>query len=78
MLHGTHGHDNFRLDEDGFAVPAADWLADWFIEHSDDPDEGDPAAWPSWCDDIAVRLGSAMCRSECFDVLPDDDQVYPF
>lgn len=42
----AHNPDGFQLDADGFAVPQADILADWYIEHSDDPDEDDPADWP--------------------------------
>jgi len=77
MLRETHSHDNFRLDEDGYAISSADWLADWFIEHGDDPDEGDPAAWPSWTNTV-VGLGCGTCREEFFDELPDSDDPYPF
>ena len=38
--------DGFQLDADGFAVPQADIISDWFAEHSDDPLEGDPSDWP--------------------------------
>ena len=54
-------------------------LLDAINEHDvDDPDFGPPESWPSWTDKVAARLGSAMCRSEIFDEIPDDDREYPF
>jgi hypothetical protein len=35
---------------DGFAIPAADLLTDFFAEHSDDPEAGPPESWESWTD----------------------------
>lgn len=49
--------DGFVLDDEGFAIPAADLLADFFAEHTDDPDEGDPTDWPEWTDDDCWQLG---------------------
>jgi hypothetical protein len=42
--------DGFQLDADGYAIPQADLLHDFLVEHPDDPDEGDPADWPAWTD----------------------------
>ena len=69
-----HDNENHFLPEgpDGFAIPAADLLHDWFVEHGDDPAEGDPAKWPDWTDDDRVTLGPAICRWEAFDDLPPD------
>ena len=51
-------------DADGYAIPAADLLADWFIEHGDDPDAGDPESWPTSYDSVRWTTG--------YDDLPDD------
>jgi len=60
-------------DADGYAIPAADILSDFLVEHDDDPDEGDPADWPREYDSIRVALGPAYFREETFAPLPDDD-----
>ena len=66
--------DGFILDDDGFAVPAADLLADFFAEHGDDPDEGPPESWPAWTDEIELDLGEpteqdlADYRAWCLEV----------
>lgn len=57
---------------DGFAIPAADLLADWFIEHGDDPLEGPPEDWPDEYDSIRVTIGPPLCPDP-FAPLPDDD-----
>ena len=61
-------------DEDGYAIPAADLLADWFIEHGDDPHEGDPATWPDEYDSIRVSIGPVILPQERLD-LPLDDTL---
>lgn len=50
--------DGFILDCDGFAIPAADVLSDFFAEHGDDPFEGDPAEWPAWTDASRWTIGA--------------------
>ena len=44
---------------DGYAIPAADLLADQIIECGiDDEDFGDPETeWPTWTDEIRLGLG---------------------
>ena len=44
--------DGFQLDADGYAIPACDILSDFLTEHQCDEDEGDPAEWPEWTDDV--------------------------
>ena len=48
----------FVIGPDGFAESSADLLADFLIEHSDDPDEGPPEDWPDWTDEIRLDLGA--------------------
>lgn len=66
--------DGFVLDADGFAVPSADLLADFFAEHSDDPNEGAPESWPAWTDEVKLAFGAPSCREERIDD-PDPDQA---
>ena len=70
--------DGFTIDTDGFAVPACELLADWFAEHPDDPDEGDPAEWPEWTDEITVSHGPAYHTSEALPDPPAPDQGEDF
>jgi hypothetical protein len=60
-------------DADGFAIPTVDLLADFLIEHSDDPDEGDPVGWPWWTDLDRFELGRALFPQECLADLRDED-----
>ena len=67
--------DGFQLDENGYAVPQADLLADFLAEHGDDPLEGPPEEWPDEYDSIRVAIGPAIFPQETidpFDQLPDD------
>ena len=42
-----------QIGHDGYAIPAADLLADWFAEHPDDEEEDNPENWlPYWDADI--------------------------
>ena len=68
-----HNADGFVIGPDGFAESSADLLADFLIEHSDDPDEGPPESWPAWTSEIELALGAPSCREECLDA-PDPDQ----
>jgi hypothetical protein len=64
-------------DTDGFAIPFS--LDDEVIEApACDPDAGDPAEWPSWCDEHRWEPSDEDCRwaAEHFELPPaDDDQV---
>lgn len=65
-------------DESGYAIPAADILHDFLVEHPDDPEWGDPLDWPAWTDDLVVGIGPAFFREESFDdpdPLPLTDQA---
>lgn len=67
--------DGFQLDADGHAVPQADLLHDFLVEHGDDPLEGPPEDWPDEYDSIRVAIGPAIFPQETidpFDPLPDD------
>jgi hypothetical protein len=80
MLHAIE-YENHAMpqDADGFAIPAADLLADFLIEHGDDPNEGPPESWPWWTDLGQFELGRAFFPQEVFDDLPDeDDDDNPF
>jgi hypothetical protein len=73
VYHDNDRNSNFLPEgPDGFAESSADLLHDWFAEHSDDPEEGDPTTWPDWTDDDRVWLGSAKRREQAFDDLPPD------
>jgi hypothetical protein len=77
MLHAREINDNFTIGPDGYAVPQADLLADFLIEHQDDPNEGPPERWPFWADFFTLELG----LEPTFDPLPSDgldDLTFPF
>ena len=65
--------DGFVIGPDGFAESSADILADWFAEHGDDPDEGDPETWPDEYDSIRVTIGPAVCPDPFAPLPPDVD-----
>lgn len=74
-----HNADGFVIAPDGFAESSADILADFFAEHGDDPDEGDPEGWPREYDSIRVAIGPAYHIAESFDDLHDTDpEAIPF
>lgn len=68
----------------GYAIPAADLLADFLIENdANDPDAGDPAGWPAWTDcDPQWALGPDPGTGLVLDVLdlvplPGDEPYEP-
>jgi len=68
----------------GYAIPAADLLADFLIENdANDPDAGDPAGWPGWTDcDPQWALGPDPGPGLMLDVLdlvplPGDEPYEP-
>jgi hypothetical protein len=67
-----------QTDADGYAVPAADLLADFLTEHGDDPLEGDPADWPEcpWVDDDRYAIGPPLTPEEVVPDLVSDDEPF--
>ncbi len=53
--------------ETGYAISAADLLADFLTEHPDDPAWSDARDWPEWTDGVVVAVGAPLDASECFE-----------